>query len=256
MLIRRRGIWLTTVRLITCLALTFGPVATAQERQAEESYNEFSRLCLVSFLSTPHVTHSDFTVKVAFNGTAMADVAVVLEANESIPTFVSAEPISRRTDSSGIAEFSAIQPGEYWIRVDELLFESLATVTVDPDATDTEDVELEWPSVSETVQNVRGTLISSESSAPVAGVRVELLDIRTARVLGVTWTDLAGFYEIPFTDEGIYALRFSPPDEFGGHEDLGIELSNKKGSDQLSTMKLESDSCGVQLFPIKPNLPR
>ena len=251
--IRRRGIWLTTVRLITCLALTFGPVATAQERPVQRPDVANRPLCILDFLSTPYVTHSDFVAKVAFNGTPMADVTVVLEPDESAPTAVSAEPISRRTDSDGIAEFNAIQPGEYWISVDELLFESLATVTVDPDATDTEDVKLEWPSVSEAVRNVRGTLISAESSTPLAGVRVELLDIRTSQVLGATWTDLAGFYEIPFADRGIYALRFSPPDEFGGHEDLGIELSDEKGSDQLSTMKLKSDSCGVQMSPIEAN---
>jgi len=94
---------------------------------------------------------------------------------------------------------------------------------VDPEATNAEDVKLEWPSISDTVQNVGGTLISAETSVPQAGIRVELLDLRTSRVFGATWTDLASFYEIPFTGEGIYALRFSPFDEFGGHRDRGIE---------------------------------
>jgi hypothetical protein len=256
MFTRRREVWVTTARLITCLAVTLAPVATAQERPVEKpDFNQWLP-CFVDELVTPYVTHSDFAVKVAFNGTSMADVPVILEPDASASTVVSAEPVLRRTDSNGIADFTAIQAGQYYIRVDEFLTPAFADVTVDPDATDTEDVKLDWPSVSETVRNVRGTLISAEGPAPLAGVRVELLDVRTSRVLGATWTDLAGFYEIPFTGEGIYALRFSPHDEFGGHQDIGIELSDEKGSEQLSTMKLESDSCGVQTSLLEPNLPR
>jgi hypothetical protein len=219
----RRGIPPTTARAIASLAVTLGPVATAQEWPLERPDFEKWLIYDMDVLFTPFLTHSEFMVKVASHGTPVADVTAVFEADPFAPMGVSASPVSRRTNSNAIAEFSAIQPGKYGIRVDELLFESFASVTVDPEATNAEDVKLEWPSISDTVQNVGGTLISAETSVPQASIRVELLDLRTSRVFGATWTDLAGFYEIPFTGEGIYALRFSPFDEFGGHRDLGIE---------------------------------
>jgi len=219
------------------------PSLAAQESNQTTEWHQEWLLCSFDHLFTPYDVAADFVVNVAFRTKPMAGVKLELEAETNSADESQPSPILLQTDSEGNATFYSVPPGKYWLVVKETTPSYSSEVTVTPDAEPSERIKLEWPLVESTASHFAGTLHNDAQQA-FPGALVQLLELRTSRVLDSTRTDAAGVYKLRPQHNGVYVLRFSPPGKPERHQDIAVELDDGSLNDQLPTLALQLSDCG------------
>jgi len=193
----------------------------------------------------------DFSLKISFHHAPVEGARIELEhGGKAVAT--------ARTNSRGVAIFSAIPPGEYSPRaVDGLVFPVGSLVLeVRPGHAVSEKVKLDWPGYSVATQNLRGKFTVSEQlddpDMPLRNTSVELLDPYTSKLIESGHTDVNGDYEFATIIPGVYALRLTlaKKDESGSEtRDLPVELDQAAKEYSIPEMKaVHSDCYGLQLL--------
>ncbi len=201
---------------------------------------------------------SDFSLRLSFHELPLSGIRVALgrdgtlEAGE--PNGFAATAV---TDSSGTARFSGIPAGKYTTtEKDGLLFPD-DEIEVHAGTGPGEEILMKWPLGSLPVRTLRGKLITqageSDMEHPLQSATVELLDLRSSRVLETLATIADGSYDFSTVQPGLYVLRIAPPDrgkrKRPNSRELAIELDPAARESTIPELKVEQSECsGVQIL--------
>jgi hypothetical protein len=229
-----------------------GMEAHAQTRPQDE--HRWLR-CDVDWLFSIHNTGPNFTVNVSFHNNPVSSVRILLARKDTQPDERAwAIVATSETDSRGIGRFFAIPPGKYeaWVE-EELLTPASEEIDVTANNEDPDEINFEWPGSSLTARNLRGRLTLSNKSnkepAPLQNVLVQVLDLRTAKLLASTHTNSEGYYELPSQDPGLYAVRINEDqDDLSSHtDDMAVEIKTNAIEENIPVIKLAVTDCGTEL---------
>jgi hypothetical protein len=235
-----------------------GGCSFAQDQDANDPNVEFERLCFFDRLSTPSDVGTRFSVRLSFHHAPVVGIRIVLT-----PSGESADasghirvPVIALTDSSGVAQFFAVPKGKYTAGAKDGLFFPSNEVTVHAKGDFDKEISIEWPLDPLPVRALRGKLIEAgedtDPDHPLPDAKIELVDLRSSRVVDVQLTLADGSYEFSATVPGLYVLQVTPPlkdrkkPESG---DLAIELDPAAHESTIPEMKVtQSDCAGVQFL--------
>ena len=230
--------------------------AFAQQQDSPEPHYKWLE-CDVDWIFTPYDVGRDFSVKLWFKKAPLSDIQITLtptgeptKASKRVRTLITAV-----TDSSGTAHFSRVPLGKYTMGAEDGLDfpPNELTVHIKGD----EKIEVEWPVLPLPVRALRGKLITqAEETAvelPLQPATVELLDLRTSKVLETQSTIGDGSYEFSTIEPGLYAVRVIPPSTDQKYTppsgDIPVELDPAAKQATIGDRKVvESECYGVQLF--------
>jgi hypothetical protein len=231
----------------------------AQDQDSSDPNAEFDRLCSFSWPSTPYDVGRDFSVKLSYHHTPIPDIQVTLTPSGEVKD-ASGQlrvPISAVTDSSGTAHFSAVPSGEYIIGAKGGLEFPSNELTVHAKGHFDKKIAIEWPFDPLPVRTLRGKLITqaggSDVERPLQPATVELVGLRSLKVLETQSTIGDGSYEFSTIEPGLYVVRVIPPakDEktTAASGNIAIELDPAAKESTIPDLKVEQSECaGVQLF--------
>ena len=245
-------------------AVLLAGVLTAKA-QAESGRVHKWRTCdVVHIISdTQHVALAqdespNFTVRILFHEQPISGVKVALANRE--PDQAGAYTVATGvTDSDGVAHFLAIPPGTYQAHVEGGLLAQSEEIVIEPGNTRSNEVHLEWPPAAIATQAVRGQISSWQRATPqsrsnllpLAHVLVQLLDLRTAKLLASTHTSTAGYYEFSDVGEGLYVVRISEhPDPSINGYDKAVEVTRDAIRESLPSLVVDD---GCQLLSELPD---
>jgi len=245
------------VRLTVTIAI-LASVSLAQIQDTKDGNKEFSRLCMVSWLFTPYEVRSNFSVSLLFRQAPLPGIRVVLSPSEELADERGRRRVSVTavTDSSGAAHFLAVPIGKYTAGAKNGLFFPSNEVTVHSEGEFAAEISIEWPLEALAVQTLRGRLLSPSQGAdaerPLRFATVELVDLRSSRVIETQHTVADGSYGFSTVDPGLYVVRVIPPavdkKKVPASGDLAIELDRSAEQSSIPEVKvLQSDCAGVQL---------
>jgi hypothetical protein len=161
------------------------------------------------------------------------------------------------TDSAGTAKFIAVAPGEYTAGAKDGLFFPSNEVTVHPDGGFRNQIKIEWPLGVLPVRTLRGKLVApgerTEPDSPLQSATVQLVDLRSSRVIETQSTIDDGSYEFSTTEPGLYAVRVIPPTKDKKAEpasgDHAVELDPAALESTIPDLKVLQSACfGVQVL--------
>lgn len=225
-------------------------LARAQEQVDLEK--EFDRLCMIDWLYTEEELGPDFSLQILFHDAPVTGARIELEHDGKVIA-------TARTNSRGLADFSAIPVGEYHPQAADGLVFPLGRLVIKVVANHRlgERAKLEWPAETISVRTLSGRLTTSENvddpSTPLHDIKVELLELRTGKLIESARTNTDGLYDFSQTKPGLYALRVTPKplsdkDKPQSH-DIAVELDPQALEGMIPEMKvLQSECAGVQLF--------
>jgi hypothetical protein len=248
----------SAVRLAVAAAIFCG-CSLAQDQDPSDAHAELERLCSFDRLLTPYDVSSDFSVALSFRQAPLPGIRVVLtptgESTDAIGH--SRVPVTAVTDSSGTAHFLAVPAGTYDAGAKNGLFFSSNEVSVHADGDFDNEIEIEWPLETLPVRALRGKLIApgaaSETDRPLQSATVQLVDLRSSRVLETQHAISDGSYEFSTIEPGLYVVRVIPPTKDKktnpARGDLAVELDPTAQESTIPEMKvLQSDCAGVELL--------
>jgi hypothetical protein len=233
--------------------------SVAQDQDTNDARAEFERLCSFDRLYTPYDVSSDFSIRLALHQAPIPGIRVVLTpAGELADASVHPKaPVTVVTDPSGTAHFLAVTAGKYTARAKDGLFFPSNEVTVHTDGDFDHEIKIEWPLETLPVRSLRGKLIApsdaGEEDHPLQSARVQLLDLRSSRVIETKLSTADGSYEFSTIESGIYAVRIIPPSNDKKSKplsgDLAIELDPAAEESAIPELQvLQSDCAGIQLL--------
>ncbi len=248
----------SVVRLAVALAI-LGSFSFAQDEVPTDPSAEFDRLCTYDRMYTPYDLGRDFSVKLSYHQALIPDIRVTLTSSgeEKDVSGQLRVPISAVTDSSGTAHFSAVPPGKYTIGAKDGLEYPSNELTVHGKGHFDAEIAIEWPLVPLPVRAVRGKLIAQANDTgtdrPLQLATVELLDLRSSKVLETQITIGDGSYEFSTIDSGLYAVRVRLPakDEktTPSSDYIAIEVDPAANKSTIPELKVQQSECdGVQLL--------
>jgi hypothetical protein len=218
-------------------------------------------VCDVDWIFTPYDVGTDFSVRLAFHQTPLPGIRVVITPSGELRDAGGRPrvPVTAMTDSSGTAHFLAVTPGKYNAGAKNGLDFPSNEVTVhsagegDFDA----EIEIEWPLEPLPVRTLRGWLLvpgeGDKPDRPFRSVTVNLVDLRSTRVVETQRTLEDGSYEFSTVEPGLFVVRVIPPTkdkktkELSG--DLAVELDPVAQEATIPGLKvLQSECAGVQLL--------
>jgi hypothetical protein len=235
-----------------------GGCSFAQDQDANDPNVELDRLCSFDRLSTPYDVGTSFSVRLLFHHAPVVGIRVVLTPTGESP-YASGHirvPVIAVTDSSGVAHFFAVPKGRYTAGAKDGLFFPSNEVTVHAKGDSDKEISIRWPLDPLPVRTLRGKLIAAgedtDPDRPLVDTTVELVDLRSSRVIETQPTLADGSYEFSATEPGLYVIRVTPPakdrkkTESG---DLAIELDPAAHESTIPEMKVtQSDCVGVQFL--------
>jgi hypothetical protein len=247
------------IRLAVAVAIACGcSFSQDQGSSVAPAYRKWL-VCDVDWIFTPYDVASDFSVNLSFRQAPLPGIRVVLT-----PTGESTDasghrrvPVTAVTDSSGTAHFLAVPAGKYDAGAKNGLFFPSNEVTVHTEGDFDHEIGIQWPLETLPIRTVRGKLIARGDGAaadrPLQSATVQLLDLRSSRVLETQHTIADGSYEFSTLEPGLYVFRVIPPAKNNKTEpasgDLAIELDPAAQESTIPEMKvLRSDCAGVQLL--------
>lgn len=246
------------VRLAVTFAILCG-FSFAQDEGPSDAQAEFDRLCAFDQMFTPYDVGRDFSVKLSYHQALIPDIQVTLTPSGGVKD-ASAQlrvPISAVTDSSGTAHFSTVPSGKYTVGAKDGLEFPTNELTVHAKGHFDDEIAIEWPLVPLPVRTLRGKLITQAEEGdvvrPLQPATVELVDLRSSKVMETQRTIGDGSYEFSTIEPGLYVIRVIPPAK---HEkttpasgDISIELDPAAKESTIPEMKVEQSECyGVQLL--------
>ena len=225
-------------------------VTTFSHAQAEREGKKWLD-CDGSWLFTNDPVGHDFSVKLSFREAPVTGARLILARrgiarNNPDDALVEA---TAQTDSRGVADFFASPPGRYMLSVEDGLLFSEPEVKVVSEEKSGQQFALDWPSTKIPVRALSGRLVTSEQldddPLPLLRTAVELLDLRTGRVIEKSFTAADGSFAFSTVDSGL------PPKENVGQSsrELAVELDPAAKEGSIPEMKvLQSECGGAQLF--------
>ena len=176
------------------------------------------------------------------------------------------------TDQDGAAHFFAIRPGRYQAHIDQALLSPSPEIEVHANEVLANDVQanndsaeevrekvrIEWPGSPAVTRSVRGWITSWQKDSPqnrserrpFARVMVQLLDLRSGKLLASTHTNTDGYYEFAVSDDGLYVLRVSEAlDPSGTAYDKAVEVAWQASRDSMPRLEVEH-LCGGGLVEL------
>jgi hypothetical protein len=180
------------------------------------------------------------------------------------------------TDQDGAAHFFAIRPGRYQAHIDEALLSPSPEIEVlaneaqanevqanDGSAEEVreqvrEQVRIEWPWSPAVTRRVRGWITSWQKDSsqnrserrPFARVMVQLLDLRSGKLLASTHTNIDGYYEFSVSRDGLYVVRVSEAqDPSRTAYDKAVEVAWQASRDSMPRLEVEH-LCGGGLVEL------
>jgi hypothetical protein len=247
------------VRITVAVAI-LGSCSFAQGQDSDEATGQSKwLLCDVDWIFTPYDVGRDFCVKLSYHQALIPDIQVTLNPGGEVKD-ASGQlrlPISAVTDSSGTARFSAVPSGKYTVGAKDGLEFPSNELTVHSKGHFDNEIAIEWPLLPLPVRTLRGKLITqaeeTDVERPLQPATVELVDLRSSKVLETQSTIGDGSYEFSTIEPGLYVVRVIPPakDEkttpaSGG---IAIELDPAAKESTIPEMKVEQSECyGVQLL--------
>lgn len=145
----------------------------------------------------------------------MVGVHLVLTSETSLPGNSSNYLIViRQTDRHGVAHFIAVPAGKYYVHVNEGLMATNLEIEIATNAASADEVGVEWPGTPLVTRGVRGWLNSwrrltpqnRSQELPLQNARLQLLNLRSGKILLETHTAEDGYYEFPVLPAGLYVL--------------------------------------------------
>jgi hypothetical protein len=248
----------SVVRLAVALAI-LGGFSFAQDEGSTNPNAVFERLCSYDGLFTPYEVSRDFSIKLSYHQAVISDIQVTLSPSGEVKD-ASAQlrgPISAVTDSSGTAHFSAVPSGKYTIGAKDGLEFPSNELTVHAQGRVDAEIAIEWPLVPLPVGALRGKLITQTDDTgverPLQLATVELLDLRSSKVLETQSTVGDGSYEFSTIEPGVYVIRAIPSAEGArttlASGDIAVELDSAAKESTIPELKVEQSECfGVQLL--------
>jgi len=195
-------------------------------------------------------TPSDFTAHVHFRMRPFVSVRVLvtdLESGSYGRVVATAE-----TDFDGMAHFFAIPLGKYQVRLDAPILAPSQNIEVVPGIEYAMQIDLPWPGWTPVARRAEGRMCTWERPSAVENPvrsalqngQLELLDLRSGKLMAVTRTNQDGYYEFPHIRDGLYVLRVEADDEPGEHRfEQVVEVGS--ASDQGSFWPFEANKvCG------------
>jgi hypothetical protein len=255
---------MASVRLkIVQLAFAVGLLGTfsfAQTQDLNDAHVKVKWLdCDVSWIFTHQDVGSDFSLRISFHDVPLPGVRLSLArggilANAGESTGFLADAV---TDASGIARFFAVPPGKYSAVEEDGLFFPYEEIEVHADADLGEEIAMQWPLSSLPVRTLRGRLITSGVKTgvelPLSSATVDLLELRSSRVIETQTTEADGSYLFSTVEPGLYVVRITHADEDKKQTkvsaDLSVELNPAARESTIPELKVvQSDCAGVQLL--------
>jgi hypothetical protein len=248
------------VRLVVAVAI-LGGFFFAQDQDANDAHPKRNWLAcdVIWAISDPSPVGREFSVKLSFHQAPLPNIQVTLTPSGELAD-ASGHPrieITAVTDSSGTAHFSAVSLGKYTVgAMDGLEFPSIE-LTVHAKGHFDREIAIEWPLLPLPVRTLRGKLITqteeTDVERPLQPATVELVDLRSSKVLETQSTIGDGSYEFLTIEPGLYVVRVIPPakDEktTPASGDIVIELDPAAKQSTIPEMKVEQSECaGVQLL--------
>ncbi len=248
---------MSAVRLAVAVA-ALTTLSFAQSQDANDANAEFSRLCFMSWLSTPYEVGRDFSVKLSYRQAPLPGIRLVLDPNDG-----GKAPVAT-TDDSGTAHFLAVPPGKYYAKAKNGLQFPSNEVTVHGagDGDFDSEIEIRWPLEPLPVRALRGRLLApgagDKPDRPLRSATVNLVELRSSRVVETRHTLGDGSYEFSTVEPGLFVVRVIPPakdkktKELSG--DLAVELDPAAQEPTIPDLKvLQSECAGVQLLRRDPS---
>ncbi len=212
--------------------------------------------CDVDWLiGTPHDVGPNFTVKVSFHKRPVTSVRLLLTGREPALDDRGGRTVATsETDSRGVAQFFAILPGAYEVRIDDGLLAPREQVEVAAHSGHASELRMEWPGTTIATRSLRGLLTLSDRSnrepLPLAHVLVQLLDLRTGKLLALAFTNGDGYYDFPSRVSGLYAVRFNEAQDLSSRAyDIAVEVGPHAREERLPALKMDK-VCGTGLSQI------
>lgn len=235
------------------LLATVAALAACGQSQVEGAGRKWLN-CDVDWIFTSATVGHDFSMTLLFGDAPVQGTRLVLARRDGpIYGLVLA---SVETDSTGTAHFVAIPSGTYTVSVAGGLLFSKPEIQVANRGKLDSRLMLDWPPKVVPTRALLGRLTTSEEVSvgpvPLPRASVELLDLRTSRLIEAVQTDDNGVYEFSTTEPGLYALRVHRPaigQIESGTGDLAVELDPAAGEVAVPEIKvLQSECSGVRLF--------
>jgi len=218
-------------------------------------------VCDVDWIFTPYDVGTDFSVKLSYHQQPLPGIRVVITPSGELRDAGGRlrVPVTAMTDSSGTAHFLAVTLGKYNAEAKNGLDFPSNEVTVhgagegDFDAA----IEIRWPLEPLPVRTLRGRLLApgegDKPDRPFRSATVNLVDLRSSRVVETQRTLEDGSYEFSTVEPGLFVVRVIPPTkdkqtkELSG--DLAVELDPVAEEPTIPELKvLQSECAGVQLL--------
>lgn len=233
----------------------------SQDQDAKDVQAQFDRLCSFDWIFTPYDVGRDFSVKLSSRQAPLPGIRIVLTPSGELKDVSGNRrvPVTAITDSSGTAHFLAVTPGKYNAEAKNGLDFPSNEVTVhsagegDFDA----EVEIEWPLEPLPVRTLRGRLLEpgagNKPDRPSRSTKVNLVDLRSSRVVETQRTLEDGSYEFSTVEPGLFVVRVVPPTKDKktkeSSADLAVELDPIAQEPTIPELKVVQSECaGVQLL--------
>ncbi len=212
--------WLSMLQLAATLAAVTIAAAitggiTADAQSASVDWDRWTSCTATGLIGDRHHEGPDFNVRVSFREQPVSGVKVVLIDETAQPS--SGVVAAADTDRDGAAHFFMIFPGIYQAHIDQGLLAPSPEIEVEANNGRAEEVRIEWPWSPAVTRSLRGQITSWQKDSPqnrserrpFARALVQLLDLRSGKLLASTPTNTDGYYEFPVSRDGLYVVRVS-----------------------------------------------
>ncbi len=244
-----------TLAAMTLAAMTMGGV-TADAQTAAVDWDRWSSCTATGLIGDRHHEGPDFTVRVSFRERPVSGVKVVL-ADETAQPSPGVEATAD-TDPDGVARFFRIPPATYQAHIDQGLLAPSPEIEVEANNSSAEEIPIEWPWSPAVTRSVRGWITSWQKDSPqnrsarrpFARAGVQLLDLRSGKLLASTHTDTDGYYEFAVSSDGLYVVRVSKAqDPSETAYDKAVEVAWQASRDAMPRLEVVH-ACGGGLVEL------
>jgi hypothetical protein len=249
------GRWLSmllfavTIDAVTLAAVTLGAV-TSNAQTALVDWDRWMSCTVTGLIGDRYHQGPNFNITVSFREQPVSGVKVVLTDATAQPS--PGVAATADTDRDGTAHFFAIPLGKYQAHIDEGLLAPSPEIEVEANNSNAEEVRIEWPWSPAITRRVRGQITSWQKDSPqnrserrpFVRALVELLDLRSGKLLASTHTNPDGYYEFDISSEGLYVVRVSEAqDPSGTAYDKAVEVVLQASRDSMPGLEVVH-ACG------------
>jgi len=244
-----------TIAAVTIAAVTSGESPASAQTAAVDRDPQMS--CTASWtIGDPYHQGPNFKIIVSFRDQPVFGAKVVLTDETAHPS--SGVVATAETDPDGVAHFFAILPGIYQAHIDQALLSPSPEIEVQPNNSSAEEVHIEWPWSPAVTRSVRGRINSWQKDSPqnrldlrpFAHATVQLLGLRSGKLLASTHTGTDGYYEFAVSSDGLYVLRVSASQDLSGTAyDKAVQVDRQASRDFLPPLEVDH-VCGGGLVEL------